>query len=102
MGAKELRLSGFGAAALRAAGWSTAELEAAGLDAGGARELAALPGHTNYVYSVCALGGERLASGSDDNTVRVWDLATGEAVLTLQGHTGYVNSVCALGGECRT
>ena len=48
--------------------------------------------------SVCSLGDGRLASGSNDRTVRVW-AATGECVVTLEGHTStrYVRSVCSLG-----
>jgi hypothetical protein len=34
-----------------------------------------------------------LASASDDKTVKVWDGATGQEVLTLKGHTGPVASV---------
>jgi len=37
--------------------------------------------------------GTRLASGSYDKTVRVWDVATGASVATLEGHTGWVRSV---------
>ncbi|KAJ7875740.1 hypothetical protein B0H14DRAFT_3859392 [Mycena olivaceomarginata] len=38
--------------------------------------------------------GTRIASGSDDNTIRVWDAATGQQVGDpLAGHTGSVNSV---------
>ena len=38
--------------------------------------------------------GKRLASaGSDDETVKVWDAATGQETLTLKGHTGAVASV---------
>jgi tetratricopeptide (TPR) repeat protein len=37
--------------------------------------------------------GQRLASGSDDKTVKVWDVATGQELHTLKGHTGEVNSV---------
>jgi hypothetical protein len=37
--------------------------------------------------------GARLASGSDDGTVRLWDTATGEPAATLTGHTSRVWSV---------
>ena len=51
--------------------------------------VATLEGHTSTVSAVCSLGdGSRIASGSDDKTVRVWDVATKECVATLEGHTG--------------
>jgi WD40 repeat protein len=34
-----------------------------------------------------------VVSGSTDNTLRVWDLATGETKTTLRGHTGSVYAV---------
>ena len=37
--------------------------------------------------------GSTLVSGSDDGTVRLWDVATGTLTSTLIGHTGKVNSV---------
>src|SRR5205085_1215456 len=37
--------------------------------------------------------GRRLASGSNDNTVRVWDGETGSLLRTLEGHQGGVLSV---------
>ena len=37
--------------------------------------------------------GKRLASASNDQTVKVWDAATGQESLTLKGHTGAVVSV---------
>jgi WD40 repeat protein len=39
--------------------------------------------------------GRQVVSGSglDDNTVRLWDAATGAALQTLKGHSGQVNSV---------
>ena len=38
--------------------------------------------------------GRQLASGSDDNTVRLWDVETGACVRTLEGHRSDVWSVC--------
>ena len=37
--------------------------------------------------------GRRLATGGEDNTVRIWNTDTGELLQTLQGHTGEVYSV---------
>jgi WD40 repeat protein len=37
--------------------------------------------------------GRFLASGSGDNTVRVWDASSGQALAVLTGHTGWVLAV---------
>jgi eukaryotic-like serine/threonine-protein kinase len=37
--------------------------------------------------------GQRLASASTDGTVKVWDMATGQQLVTLIGHTGNVSCV---------
>jgi DNA-binding beta-propeller fold protein YncE len=37
--------------------------------------------------------GKRIVSGSQDKTVRVWDLHTGKELLTLKGHIWWVRSV---------
>jgi WD40 repeat protein len=37
--------------------------------------------------------GLTLASGSMDNTIKLWDVATGELKTTIEGHTDSVNSV---------
>ena len=37
--------------------------------------------------------GQRLASGSMDQTVRIWDSATGKQLLALKGHAGFVLDV---------
>ena len=53
-----------------------------------------LEGHDFAVTSVCfSPDGRRLASGSRDRTVRLWDVETGACVRTLEGHDHIVNSV---------
>src|SRR5262249_34521143 len=53
-----------------------------------------LRGHTGRVRSVSySPDGMRLASASDDLTVKVWDARTGAEVTTLRGHTGAVSAV---------
>jgi hypothetical protein len=37
--------------------------------------------------------GTRILAGSVDNTARLWDVATGEAVATLAGHTKLVKAI---------
>jgi WD40 repeat protein len=56
--------------------------------------LQTLEGHTNWVSSVTfSHDGQRLASGSSDTTVRIWDAETGALQQTLEGHAGWVRSV---------
>ncbi len=37
--------------------------------------------------------GQRLASGSADSTVKIWDSATGKELFGLKGHAGGIRSV---------
>ena len=37
--------------------------------------------------------GKRLATGSENNLVKLWDLTSGQEVLTLRGHSNLVTSV---------
>ncbi|KIM23596.1 hypothetical protein M408DRAFT_332227, partial [Serendipita vermifera MAFF 305830] len=60
-------------------------------------------GHTHSVRSVAfSRDGRRIASGSWDKTIRVWDAETGEVVAgPLQGHTDSVHSVVfSPDGQC--
>lgn len=48
-----------------------------------------LEGHTSAVMdAVFSPDRSRLASGSQDDTVRLWDGVSGELIATLRGHTG--------------
>ena len=56
--------------------------------------LQTLEGHSEPVASVAfSPDGKLVASGSRDNTVRLWDAATGAALQTLEGHSSEVTSV---------
>ena len=52
--------------------------------------------------SVAVAGSGQIVSGSADETVKVWDGATGECVQTLAGHNGslrlMVDGMAATGG----
>jgi non-specific serine/threonine protein kinase/serine/threonine-protein kinase len=53
-----------------------------------------LVGHEALVGSVAfSPDGTRIASGSQDKTVRLWDAASGEPTTTLVGHEDLVSSV---------
>ena len=55
-----------------------------------------LNGHTSNVESVCVLPDGNLASGSQDKSIKIWDIrSSGECIRTLNDHSG-VWSVCAL------
>jgi len=58
------------------------------------RPIATLTGHTDRVNAVAwSLDGAHLATASDDQTVRIWDPATGKTTTTLTGHTSAVTAV---------
>ena len=53
-----------------------------------------LKGHTDCVMSVAfSHDGSQVVSGSDDMTVRIWNVMTGEIEARLEGHRDMVMSV---------
>ncbi len=55
--------------------------------------LCTLKGHTDWVESVAWSKKGHLASAGSDNTVRLWDVASGQSLATLEGHSNYVREV---------
>ena len=81
-------------------------------DHSGASEPTVLLGHTDAVYDVAfSPDGKLLASGSYDNTIKIWRVADAELVATLEGHTDQVfrvafspdgTSLASCGGDSQT
>jgi WD40 repeat protein len=58
------------------------------------KERATLKGHTEPVRSVAfSPDGKTVASGSEDRTIKLWEVATGKERATLKGHIEEVSSV---------
>ncbi|XP_033230535.1 THO complex subunit 6 [Belonocnema kinseyi] len=55
------------------------------IDLEGGKVLRSLEGHENFVHGISVMGGQ-LASGSEDGTVRLWDLRKRENTNILQPH----------------
>ena len=58
-------------------------------------KTADLRGHTGFVQTLRPLARtvDTWSRGSDDQTARIWNVATGETKTVLRGHTGVVTSV---------
>ncbi|NER31860.1 MAG: WD40 repeat domain-containing protein, partial [Symploca sp. SIO1C4] len=58
------------------------------------KDAQTLKGHSDSVRTVAiSPDGQMLASGSDDQTIKLWNLETGRLLYTLKGHSGWVASV---------
>ena len=52
-------------------------------------------GHTRSIWSVCLSTDERwVLSGGDDQTMRLWEIASGQCLCIFTGHESRVNAVC--------
>jgi WD40 repeat protein len=65
------------------------------------KQLCTLIGHRDGVASVAVSpDGRRAVSGSDDRTLKVWDLGAGVVLATFSGDSGV--SCCAIAPDGRT
>jgi WD40 repeat protein len=55
-----------------------------------------LAGHSAPVNAVAVLPGGRVVSGSDDGTVRAWDLISGTTLQIFEGHWARINAVAVV------
>jgi len=58
--------------------------------------LKILNGHKGYVNCLVKLNENELASGSDDKTIKVWNLDDRRCLYTLYGHDNLVNRIIKL------
>ena len=73
-------------------------------DVGGSTPVALmdLEGHTDCPWSIDAWDTSNVAlSGSQDKSVRLWDLRTGQCVRVMEGHSNFVWSV-SMDSACKT
>src|SRR6266480_720385 len=76
-------------------GQGTKPEQPASLPAGAVRQLGEVrfPNVGRTLSVAFSPDGKTLAAGSWDDTVRLWDVATGKELRQLTGHKAYVNSV---------
>jgi WD40 repeat protein len=55
-----------------------------------------LVGHTKMISSIVMIDDYRLASGSIDSTIRIWNLYSGNCEIVLSEHTGTISRMISL------
>jgi WD40 repeat protein len=65
-------------------------------EAADAKEPIALSGHEAGVHAIVFLGDSKiLATGSEDKTVKLWDVVAGKEFATLKGHASGIQSLAS-------
>lgn len=60
------------------------------------RVVKTLKGHSTSVYALIQLSNGMLASGSDDYSIKLWDIKSTKCHKTLSGHTNWVKALTQL------
>jgi WD40 repeat protein len=47
-------------------------------------------GHTNFISCIIVISNNRLISGSNDKTIKVWNMNDNSLITTLTGHAGWI------------
>lgn len=62
-------------------------------------EIGCLQGHTAGITALCLLPDGHLASGSDDNTIYLWDWINRKGKgVPLRGHSDWITGLCRMPG----
>jgi len=70
------------------------ELDSTAMNSGALTPKHRLSGHTDDLYAVAFTpDSQRVVTGSDDHTLRLWQVADGKLLATLTGHTDDVSAV---------
>lgn len=67
-----------------------------------------MTGHTDIVTCICILSSTKIASGSGDGLIKIWDIDSAISVGSLSGHIGDVweivgltkNEICTQFASC--
>ena len=57
-------------------------------------EMGSLCWHKEVIYSLSALPHRTLTSGSDDKTIKIWDIEERSIMSTLSAHSDSVTALC--------
>ena len=49
------------------------------------------------ITALCPFGAHHVIAAAEDNTIRVWNIRTGDCEMRLAGHTDRVNALCVAG-----
>ena len=57
-------------------------------------EMGSFYGHKGSIWWLCSSSNRILASGSDDHSIKIWDIEERAIISTLSGHRNTVTTLC--------